>query len=91
MMSWPNGKKVPIGREGKTEGYNEQNVYAGKESRAGGTGVQAYPLTSYPLQIMVTCIYTATLGTKGITKMPETCPISELTYFILQLQHVTLF
>lgn len=68
----PNGKKVPIGREGKTEGYNEQNVCAGKERRAGGTGIQAYPVSSYPLQTMIPCIYTAILGPKGIFKMPET-------------------
>lgn len=47
MMLWPNGKKVPRGREGKTEGYNEQNVCA-EESRAGVTGM-SLPMNLLPI------------------------------------------
>lgn len=38
-MSQPGGKKVPKGRQEKTEGYNEQKVCAGQESTAGVTGI----------------------------------------------------
>lgn len=88
MAKWKEGANRKGGQDRRLQWTKS---VCGEGEQSWGYRCTSLPLTSYPLQTMVTCIYTATLGTKGIIKMPEICPISELTHFILQLQHVTLF